>query len=94
MITTIKLNNETKNQLDNFKEHKNESYDEIIKKLVFIVKQANKDPVLCKEALLNIKKSREILRARIAEERAIYNTQKIKMKEVWDNKEDEFWNDL
>ena len=23
-----------------------------------------------------------------------YNTQKIKMKEVWDNKEDEFWNDL
>ena len=57
--TTIKLHLETKNKLDQFREYKNESYDEVIAKLVYIVKQSKKDPELSKETILAIEKARE-----------------------------------
>ena len=60
--TTIKIHEETKTQLDRFREYKNESYDEVIKKVVFIAKTCAKQPELSKETIENIEKARERLR--------------------------------
>lgn len=58
-VTTIKVDEETKSQLDQFREYKNESYNEVLKKLVFIAKNANKKPKLSKEAVEAIEKARK-----------------------------------
>lgn len=57
--TTIKIQNDTKSQIDQFREYKNESYDEVIKKLIFIVNNLNKEPELSKETLKAIEVARE-----------------------------------
>ena len=57
--TTIKLQQITKSQLDTFREYKNESYDEVINKLVYIVNNVKKKPELSKETILAIEKARE-----------------------------------
>lgn len=58
-ITTIKIHDDTKSQLDNLREYKNESYDEVIKKVIFIAKTSKKDPELSREAIEAIEKARE-----------------------------------
>lgn len=57
--TTIKLQKTTKMELDLFKEYLNETYDEVIRKLVFIVKNHKKSPELSNETIEAIEKSRE-----------------------------------
>lgn len=57
--TTIKLNPKTKRDLDTFKEYKNETYDEVLKKMVYIVKTSKKNPELSQETVLAIEKARE-----------------------------------
>lgn len=57
--TTIKLYSDTKDQLDKFREYKNESYDEVIRKLVYVVNSCKKDPKLGQEAIIAINKARE-----------------------------------
>jgi len=42
--TTIKLHGKTKTQLDEFREYKNESYDEVIQKIIFIVRTLEEEP--------------------------------------------------
>ena len=59
--TTIKIHEDTKSQLDQFREYKNESYDEVIKKVVYIAKTCKTQPKLSKEAITSI----EMARARI-----------------------------
>ncbi len=59
MNTTIKINHDTKHQLDHFREYKNKSYDEVIKKIVYIVKTCKTQPQLSKETIDAIEKSRE-----------------------------------
>ena len=59
MATTIKLNEGTKSELDTFREYKNESYDEVIKKIVFIAKNMKKQPKLSIETIEAIEKARE-----------------------------------
>jgi len=61
-ITTIKIAQDTKLQLDRFREYKNESYDEVIKKVVFIAKKCKTEPELSKEAIAAIEKARERIR--------------------------------
>ncbi len=56
--TTIKIHNETKSKLDTFREYKNESYDEVIHKLLFIVKNIKKNPEISKDTILDIEKAR------------------------------------
>lgn len=58
-ITTIKIHEETKNQLDKFREHSSESYDEVIKKVIYIAKNCVKQPELSKETVEQIEKARE-----------------------------------
>jgi predicted transcriptional regulator len=71
--TTIKLHTETKNQLDLFREYKNESYDEVINKLVYIAKNTTKNPELSKETIIAIEKARERIKKGkfLTEEQAI-----------------------
>lgn len=56
-ITTIKIRKKNKDSLDQYKEHKNESYDDVLKKLLFIIKNIKK-PIASK-ILKDIKNSRE-----------------------------------
>ena len=60
--TTIKIHKETKAEIDQFREYKNESYDEILKKLIYIVKNLKKEPELSKETLEAIEAARERIR--------------------------------
>ena len=57
--TTIKIYEDTKSQLDTFREYKNESYDEVIKKVIYIAKNVIEEPELSKETLEAIEKARE-----------------------------------
>ena len=57
--TTIKVHKQTKEQLDQFREYRNESYDEVIAKLVYIAKQSKKDPALSKRTIEAIENARK-----------------------------------
>jgi len=57
--TTIKIHQNTKSQLDRFREYKNESYDELIKKMVYIVKIGKTNPELSAETINAIEKARD-----------------------------------
>lgn len=61
--TTIKLYGNTKRQLDKFKEYKNESYDEVINKMIFIANKARTDPELSKETVIAIDNARKRIKA-------------------------------
>jgi len=60
--TTIKIHGDTKHQLDQFREYKNESYDEVIRKVVYIAKNWEKKPELSRESLKAIERARERIR--------------------------------
>jgi len=57
--TTIKVYKNTKTQLDKFREYKNESYDEVIRKVVYIAESCVKEPELSKEAIESIERARK-----------------------------------
>ncbi len=57
--TTIKIHEDTKLQLDQFREYKNESYDEVIRKVAYIAKNVKTQPKLSKEAVTAIEKARK-----------------------------------
>lgn len=57
--TTIKIHENTKEELDTLREYKNESYDEVIKKIIFVVKKCKTEPKLSQETIKAIEKARE-----------------------------------
>ena len=57
--TTIKIHKDTKAEIDRFREYKNESYDEVLRKIIYIVKSIKKDPDLSKETIQAIEQSRK-----------------------------------
>ena len=57
--TTIKIHEETKLELDTFREYKNESYDEVLRKVIFIARTCKTEPKLSKETIEAIEKARE-----------------------------------
>ncbi len=57
--TTIKVYDETKTMLAQFKEHKHESYDEVVRKLVYIAKTAKKNPRLSSKTVKDIEEARK-----------------------------------
>jgi predicted transcriptional regulator len=56
--TTIKVHERTKQELDQFREYKNESYEEVIKKMIYIAKNVRTQPELSKEAVTAIENAR------------------------------------
>ena len=59
METTIRLNPGTKVKLDEFRQYKNESYDELVRKIIVIAKTCEKEPKLSQKTILEIKEARE-----------------------------------
>ena len=59
METTIRLNPETKSKLDEFRQYKSESYDELVRKLIYLAKICEKKPKLSQKTLMEIKQARE-----------------------------------
>ena len=59
METTIRLNPDTKIKLDEFRQYKNESYDEVVRKLIVIVKTCEKEPKLSQKTIQEINEARE-----------------------------------
>ena len=57
--TTIKIHKNTKQELDRFKEYKNESYEEVIQKVILIAKNVKKHPGLSEETIEAIENARE-----------------------------------
>jgi len=53
-ITTIKLSKETKNRLDRLKEHHRETYDEVLRKLLFILNTLRKSSEKSQRILMKI----------------------------------------
>ena len=59
METTIRINPNTKEELDSFRQYKNESYDEVVRKIIIIAKTCEKDPKLSQKNIQEIKEARE-----------------------------------
>nr|AQS33372.1 hypothetical protein [uncultured archaeon]AQS34153.1 hypothetical protein [uncultured archaeon] len=59
METTIRINPKTKEGLDQFRQYKSESYDELVRKLVYLAKLAEKEPKLSQKIIVEIKEARE-----------------------------------
>jgi len=74
-ITTIKLDKETKARLDKIREYKNESYEEIISKILGILNICNTEPSKARRLLRQI----AIKRIRIKNSKA-YSEHELKSK--------------
>jgi hypothetical protein len=61
-ITTIKIDTRTKEQLDKYREYKNESYDEVVRKLLYIANLSRNEPKLSKKTIEQIEAARERIR--------------------------------
>ena len=57
--TTIKLNPVTKSELDKFRQYGNESYDELVRKLVRIVLMCKNQPKLSQKTIKEIEEARK-----------------------------------
>ena len=53
-VTTIKIFRETKERLNKLKEYEKETYDEVLKKILFILNTCRKDPEKAKHILEKI----------------------------------------
>jgi len=62
-VCTIRLHRKTKEHLDQYREYRNESYDEVVLKLVGIAKAAKEEPELSREAVEKIEAARKRIRA-------------------------------
>lgn len=63
-ITTIKVYQKTKVNLERFKEHRRESYDDVLKKLLYLVNLIRQDPELGKKLLEEIELTKKKLEER------------------------------
>ena len=63
METTIRLNQKTKFELDGFRQYKNESYNELIRKLLFVAKTCEEEPKLSQKTVQEIKEAREKIKS-------------------------------
>jgi len=62
-ICTIKLRPNTKRVLDSFREYRNESYDEVVAKLIGIAKNVRSAPELSLETVESIERARKRIKA-------------------------------
>ena len=63
METTIRLSRVTKEQLNTFKQYKSESYDELVRKLIHLVKMCERQPKLSQKTILEINVARERIKS-------------------------------
>ncbi len=58
-ITTLKLEKETKERLEKLREHKRETYDDIIRKILFVLNTVRDEPSKAKAVLEFIDEKRK-----------------------------------
>ncbi|MDP2946845.1 MAG: hypothetical protein Q8N88_01910 [Nanoarchaeota archaeon] len=58
-ITTLKLTEETKSRIEKLREHKKESYDDILKKILYVLNVLREEPEKAKRILEKISEIRE-----------------------------------
>ena len=58
-ITTLKLEKETKERLEKLREHKRETYDDIIRKIMYVLNTVRDEPVKAKAVLEFIDEKRK-----------------------------------
>ncbi|MBP7708113.1 hypothetical protein KA107_00370 [Candidatus Pacearchaeota archaeon] len=58
-ITTLKLEKETKERLEKLREHKRETYDDIIRKILYVLNTVRDEPVKAKAVLEFIDEKRK-----------------------------------
>ena len=58
-VATIKIHTKTKRDLDTWREYRNESYDEVIQKLVYIAKNVKTEPELSDQAVRAVEAARQ-----------------------------------
>ena len=58
-VTTIKLMEETKLRIEKLREHKRESYDDILRKILYVLNVARDDPEKAKKILERISDLRQ-----------------------------------
>jgi hypothetical protein len=57
--TTIKIHGDTKQDLDKFREYRNESYGDLIRKMICVAKKVKTQPELGKETIESIERARK-----------------------------------
>ncbi|MDP7079157.1 MAG: hypothetical protein QF415_04660 [Candidatus Undinarchaeales archaeon] len=57
--TTIRIHDDTKHDLDLLREYRNESYDEVIKKILFVINTYKTEPELSQETIDSIERARK-----------------------------------
>ncbi len=62
-ICSIRLHKETKSHLDKYREYRNESYDEVVMKIVGIADECKKEPKLARDTIERIEKARQRIKA-------------------------------
>ncbi|MFH1199697.1 MAG: hypothetical protein V1708_01375 [Candidatus Micrarchaeota archaeon] len=62
-VSTIRLHKKTKTGLDRYKEYRNESYDEVVMKLVNIADTCREEPGLSRETVERIEKARQRIKS-------------------------------
>jgi predicted ATP-dependent protease len=62
-VCTIRLRRKTKSYLDKYREYRNESYDEVVQKLVNIADMCKNEPELSRDAVERIERARQRIRA-------------------------------
>ena len=60
-ITTIKLNKSTKKRLDSIKEHKRESYEEVLQKILLTLNICKVNPLRARARLIGIDRRKRAL---------------------------------
>jgi hypothetical protein len=78
-ITTIKLHRETKERIDKLKESHNESYDDILKKILYILNSIRESPERGKRILEQIEMRRELMLKQIKEQKEENKSSKKKV---------------
>ncbi|MFH1442510.1 MAG: hypothetical protein ABIG96_00590 [Candidatus Micrarchaeota archaeon] len=58
-VSTVRLHKRTKSYLDRYREYRNESYDEVVMKLVGIADHLKSDPDLSREAVERVEAARK-----------------------------------
>jgi hypothetical protein len=58
-MTTMKLLGETKLRLEKLREHKRETYDEVLRKILYVLNTAREDPFKAKKILERIEEIRD-----------------------------------
>ena len=77
-ITTIKLEKETKERMDKLREHKRETYDDIIRKILFVLNMVRDSPEKAKAILefIDEKRRRMFETEKKIDEKGVKNDQK------------------